>query len=393
MVDCIFRAAVAVGGICGDCDPVGCYIVDDYSFLENYTNRWNIADSLYPVGEFCWGIESFHFSVEPIERVMRTFLRPKVIVSKCLEFTSCRWNGLMISSEVVRRLKSHVEFQPVCPEVEIGLGIPRDPIRIVEQAGVKRLVQPATDRDVSKVMSGFADSFLDSLTTVDGFILKDRSPSCGIANVKVFASKEKSAPVGKGAGFFGGKMLTRFPHLPVEDEGRLTNFRIREHFLTKLYVYSSFRALKAKGKKKDLVQFQAENKYLLMAYNQKELRILGRIVANLDKLPFGEVMKKYEVHLYQAFARAPRYNSNINVLMHGMGYFSKELSSKEKAFFLDQLEQYRAGKVPLSVPVGLLRSWITRLENEYLAQQTFFEPYPLDLVEISDSGKGRKLSG
>jgi uncharacterized protein YbgA (DUF1722 family)/uncharacterized protein YbbK (DUF523 family) len=345
------------------------------------------------VGEFRCRVEFFHFSVESIEKNMRTFPRPKVIVSKCLEFASCRWNGLMISSEVVRKLKPHVEFQPVCPEVEIGLGIPRDPIRIVEQAGVKRLVQPATDRDVSREMSGFGDSLLDSLTTVDGFILKDRSPSCGIANVKVFPSKEKSAPLGKGAGFFGGKVLERFSVLPVEDEGRLTNFRIREHFLTKLYVVASFQALKAKGRMKDLVQFQAENKYLLMAYNQKEMRALGRIVANLEKLSFGEVMRKYEEHLHRAFARAPRYNSNINVLMHGMGYFSKELSSKEKAFFLDQLEQYRIGKVPLSVPVGLLRSWIIRFENAYLAQQTFFEPYPLDLVEISDSGKGRKLSG
>lgn len=298
----------------------------------------------------------------------------------------------MISSEVIRKLKNHVEFLPVCPEVEIELGIPRDPIRIVEQTGVRRLVQPATDRDVSGVMSEFADLFLDSLTAVDGFILKDRSPSCGIANVKVFASKEKSAPLGKGAGFFGEKVLTRFPYLPVEDEGRLTNFRIREHFLTKLYVVSSFRALKNGGRMRDLVQFQAENKYLLMAYNQKEMRVLGRIIANLDKLPFDDVVMQYEEHLYRAFARAPRYNSNINVLMHGMGYFSKGLSSKERAFFLDQLEQYRAGKLPLSVPVGLLRSWIIRFENEYLAQQTFFEPYPLALVEISDSGKGRKLS-
>ncbi len=299
----------------------------------------------------------------------------------------------MISSEVVRKLRPHVEFRPVCPEVEIGLGLPRDPIRIVEKQGKRSLVQPATDRNVSKVMTEFTGSFLDMVTTVDGFILKDRSPSCGIANVKVFPSKEKSAPLGKGAGFFGGKVLERFPDLPVEDEGRLTNFRIREHFLTKLYVFASFRGLKSKGKMKDLVQFQAENKYLLMAYNQKELRILGRIVANLEKLAFSEVMKKYEEHLHHAFARAPRYNSNINVLMHGMGYFSKGLSSEEKAFFLDQLEQYRIGKVPLSVPVGLLRSWIIRFENEYLAQQTFFEPYPLDLVEISDSGKGRKLSG
>ena len=321
----------------------------------------------------------------------RTFVRPKIVVSKCIEFDRCRWNGLIISSELVQMLKPHVEFQPVCPEVEIGLGIPRDPIRIVAIKGHSRLVQPATDRDVSEIMLGFAKTFLDSVSVVDGFILKDRSPSCGIYNVKVFPSKEKSAPLGKGAGFFGGVVLKRFPDLPVEDEGRLTNFRIREHFLTKLYTFASFRELKTKGKMKDLVQFHAENKHLLMAYNQKELRVLGRIVANLDKRPLGDVFANYESYLHLAFAKAPRFTSNINVLMHGLGYFSKELSSREKSYFLDTLEQYRLGKVPLSVPLGVLRSWNVRFENEYLAQQTFFEPFPVELMEITDSGKGRKL--
>lgn len=324
---------------------------------------------------------------------MRTFVRPKIVVSKCIEFDHCRWNGLMISSELVQMLKPHADFQPVCPEVEIGLGIPRDPIRIVAIKGRSRLVQPATDRDVSEDMLEFAKTFLDSVSVVDGFILKDRSPSCGIYNVKVFPSKEKSAPLGKGAGFFGGVVLKRFKDLPIEDEGRLTNFRIREHFLTKLYTFTSFRDVKAKGKMRDLVQFHVENKHLLMAYNQKELRLMGRIVANLDKRALGDVLADYESHLHLAFAKAPRFTSNINVLMHGLGYFSKELSAREKSYFLDTLERYRIGKVPLSVPIGVLRSWIVRFENEYLGQQTFFEPYPVELMEITDSGKGRKLRG
>ena len=299
----------------------------------------------------------------------------------------------MISSELVQMLKPHADFQPVCPEVEIGLGIPRDPIRIVAIKGRSRLVQPATDRDVSEDMLEFAKTFLDSVSVVDGFILKDRSPSCGIYNVKVFPSKEKSAPLGKGAGFFGGVVLKRFKDLPIEDEGRLTNFRIREHFLTKLYTFTSFRDVKAKGKMRDLVQFHVENKHLLMAYNQKELRLMGRIVANLDKRALGDVLADYESHLHLAFAKAPRFTSNINVLMHGLGYFSKELSAREKSYFLDTLERYRIGKVPLSVPIGVLRSWIVRFENEYLGQQTFFEPYPVELMEITDSGKGRKLRG
>jgi uncharacterized protein YbgA (DUF1722 family)/uncharacterized protein YbbK (DUF523 family) len=332
---------------------------------------------------------------------MRQFARPVVVVSTCLEFAPCRWDGLMMSSEIVQQLKPFVDFQPVCPEVEIGLGVPRDPIRIVEQRANRRLVQPATDRDVSDEMHGFARTFLDSVKAVDGFILKDQSPSCGIANVKIFANKVKSTPIAKGSGFFAGEVVTRYPYLPIEDEGRLTNFRIREHFLTRLFTLAGFRELKAHAKMKDLVQFHAENKYLLMAYNQKELRLMGRIVANLERLPFGDVMKKYEDHLYRAISRTPRYTSNINVLMHCMGYFrsvipakslpsvagiQSSLSARERSFFLDQLEQYRLSKVPLSVPISVLRSWIIRFDDEYLAQQTFFEPYPLDLIDITDTG-------
>jgi uncharacterized protein YbgA (DUF1722 family) len=140
-----------------------------------------------------------------------------------------------------------------------------------------------------------------------------------------------------------------------------------------------------------LVQFQAQNKFLLMAYNQKELKILGRLVANLEKRPMTQILKDYESHLASALARPPRYLSNINVLMHALGYFSKEISAKEKAFFLDALERYRNEKVPLSVPLNLARAWVVRFDQEYLDKQTFLEPYPEALMEITDSGKGRKL--
>ncbi len=142
---------------------------------------------------------------------------------------------------------------------------------------------------------------------------------------------------------------------------------------------------------KELVKFHSESKMLLMSYNQKEMRILGRIVANLEKKPVNEIFKDYEKHLFCAFKQAPKYTSDINVLMHGLGYFSENLSHNEKAFFLDTLEKYRLKKVPLSVPISILRAFIVRFNQEYLMQQNFFRPYPEDLVEISDSGKGRDL--
>lgn len=318
-------------------------------------------------------------------------LKPVIIVSRCLGFAACRFNGLTIASEVVDQLKPHVEFIPVCPEVEIGLGIPREAVRVVKTETGFELIQLSTNQNFSRDMRGFTESYLEKLPEVDGFILKNRSPSCGISDVKYYPGAGKVASLGKGAGFFGGRVIEKFPHLPVEDEGRLTNFRIRENFFTRIFTRARFRAVKASQSIKALIDFQSENKLLLMAYNQKEMRLLGKIVANHESRPIAAVLADYETHLQQAFLRPARGGANINVLMHAFGYFSKNLNSDEKAFFLDTLEAYRTEKLPLSVPNNLLRAWIARFGSDYLAQQSFFAPFPKELVEITDSGKGRSF--
>jgi uncharacterized protein YbgA (DUF1722 family) len=241
-------------------------------------------------------------------------------------------------------------------------------------------------------MLGFADTYLRSLKEVDGFILKYRSPSCGISNVKVYPSTGKvGALSSKAKGMFANEVINRFPNIPTEDEGRLKNFRIREHFLTGLFAVSRFRVAKQLKSMKALVQFHSENKYLLMAYNQKELKILGRIVANPGKRSPQELLDDYGEHFLMALSRTPRYTSNINVLMHTLGYFSKSLSHHERSFFLETIERYRSSRIPLSVPLNIVRSWIVRFEEPYLSQQTFFDPYPGDLIEVTDSGKGRDV--
>ena len=322
---------------------------------------------------------------------MRSFTKPNVVISKCLGFDHCRWNGAVIPDEFVDSLKNHVVYRPVCPEVEIGLGVPRDPIRIIDQGRGARLIQPSTGRDVSEKMRRFTDTFLGSLSAIDGFILKERSPSCGMKGVKIYAGPEKGAASTPGSGFFGGPVTDRFPAAAIEEEGRLRNFRLREHFLTKLFSLAAFRKVRSAGTMAALVKFQAANKLLMMAYNQKEIKILGRLVANPERRPLEAIIEDYAQHLAGALIRPPRYVSNINVLMHTLGYFSKNLSAREKAFFLETLERYRNEKVPLSVPLNLARAWVVRFDQEYLAQQTFLEPYPEALMEITDSGKGRKL--
>lgn len=295
----------------------------------------------------------------------------------------------MISSEVVTSLKPHIEPIPICPEVEIGLGIPRDPVRVVRVEGKLRLLQPETGEDFTDKMMSFAVGFLESVGDVDGFILKSRSPSCGLKEVKVHPSMDPGPSVGKTNGFFAQAVLDAFPSVAVEDEGRLRNFRIREHFLTRLFTYARFRDIGRSPTMKELVRFHSQHKLLLMAYSQKELRELGRVVANHERRPVREVYEKYGEGLYRALSRTPRYTSNVNVLMHALGYFSKRLSPGEKAFLLDSLEQYRLGKIPLSVPINIVGSWIVRFEEGYLSDQIFFQPYPLALMEITDSGRGR----
>ncbi|MCK4537727.1 MAG: DUF523 domain-containing protein [Candidatus Krumholzibacteria bacterium] len=161
--------------------------------------------------------------------------RPKVVVSSCLEFDSCRYDGQRVSSPAVLHLMEHVEFIPVCPELEMGLGVPRDPIRIVSVRGGLCLIQPATSKDFTGEMKAFVDSFLDSLGEVDGFILKNRSPSCGIGDVKIFSRADAELPTGLGDGFFGGEVMKRFGHLVVEAEDRLNDIEVRERFLAKLF--------------------------------------------------------------------------------------------------------------------------------------------------------------
>jgi uncharacterized protein YbgA (DUF1722 family)/uncharacterized protein YbbK (DUF523 family) len=322
---------------------------------------------------------------------MRPFQIPNIVVSKCLGFAACRYNAAMIPDKFIHRLEPFVNFIQVCPEVEIGLPVPREPIKILAVKDKFRLVQISTGNDYTGKMHKFSNDFARALEDIDGFILKSRSPSCGIKDVKIKSGTDGKRTVGKGVGMFGGIMLERFPESAIEDEGRLNNFKIREHFLTKIFINARFRQVKKSGKMSELISFHAANKLLLMAYNQKQLRILGKITANQNKYKIDRILSDYQTNLHQAFKRLPRFTSNINVLMHAMGYFSEQLSREEKRYFLDLLDGYRNGQLPMSVLSGIIRIWIIKYKVDYLAGQTFFEPYPNDLVSITDSGKGRNF--
>jgi len=316
-------------------------------------------------------------------------IKPKVVVSRCLGFDHCRYNGQVVEDFFIEKLKNHVEFITVCPEVEIGLGIPRDPIRIIQLDNKLSLVQPNTDKNITREMESFIDDYLSRLSDIDGFILKNRSPSCGILDVKIY--KGNSVLSSKGAGFFGSKVVSEFPFSAIEDEGRLKNFTIREHFLIKLFAIARFRNIKKSNSIGELVAFQTENKLLFMAYNDARFRKLGKIVANHEKLSFRQVAELYEQELILLFRRQAKYTGLINAIQHAFGGFSDNLSKEEKMYFLNNVEEYRDERIPLSTVTHLLMSSAIRFNNRYLMNQTLLNPYPKELNDITDSGKGRNF--
>ncbi len=308
------------------------------------------------------------------------------MISRCINFAACRYNGDVIKDEFVSRLTEFIEPITVCPEVEIGLGVPRDSLRLVQKDDHIRLIQSATGEDYTAEMKEFTEEFLANLDEVDGFILKNKSPSCGSKDAKFYVN---DIPSGSTEGLFAKEINKSFPSAIIENEGRLNNFQIRENFLRNIFMLADFRNVENSNQMKELVGFHSKNKYLFMAYNQQRLKKLGRIVANHNHLEFKEVIKNYKQELFKLLADSPSFKDNINVLMHLMGYFSEDLLSEEKEYFLGVIDKYRANKVPLSVPLGIINSWIVKYKKDYLAKQSFLNPYPEELVDIKDSGKGR----
>jgi len=320
-----------------------------------------------------------------------TYVRPVLVISRCIEFDACRYDGSQIPSPLVSRLREYADCIPVCPEVEIGLGIPRETVRIVRAGGSDHLIQPATGRDVTEEMTAFAHRFLGSLPPVDGFILKGGSPTSGLRGVRVYPSAQKSMATDKTAGFFAREVIRNFPKVPAEDELRLRNHRIRDHFLTAVYTLAAFREVEKSENRESLAEFHAGNKYLLMACHQQNLKKMGRLVASRARMDTGELYAAYHVLLKEALSRVPRYTSYINVLQHIMGYFSDTVSPAEKKFCLQVIDRYRQNLATLAEPRSLLYSWVIRFDNQFLKNQTFFAPYPAGLAdlpeEITDRGR------
>lgn len=329
--------------------------------------------------------------------------RPKLFVSRCLGFEACRYNGAVIEDPLVAKLAALCDVVTACPEKETGLGVPRDPVRLARSDGRIRMIQPATGRDHTETMTAFCAAKAAELAgtapgsarppaglpAVDGAVLKSRSPSCGMKDVKIYRSTEPGAMADTGTGLFGASVLEALDGAPVEDEGRLKNYTIREHFLSCLFALSRFRTVAESGGPRELSEYQARHKLLFLAINQASMRRLGRIAANLEKRPFPSVLSDYRAELGTLFGSPAKPGGIINTALHAFGGFSDRLSPLERKYFLDAVEEYRDERIPASALFALLKSWAVRFEVRYLLDQVFLDPFPKALVEITDSGKGR----
>jgi len=293
----------------------------------------------------------------------------------------------MLTDDWIERLKPHAEMFTVCPEADIGLGIPRAPVRLVRQEDEIIMVQPATGKDVTPAMRKHIQTRLEELPDIDGFILKGRSPSCGPSGVKVYTSSKQGAVAEKGIGLFAQAVPARFPWAAIEDEGRLKNFHLREAFLLRIFALARLRQLIAEPSVARLTTFHASHKLLLMCFHQEMMRQCGRIASNSEGLPLPELIERYAGVFRQALARQPRRSNVINALYHGFGWVSEGLSAAEKNLFLDSIEEYRLGRVTLATMLHLLKSYVARFAHEYLGSQHFLDPYPRDLFDLSDSGR------
>lgn len=329
------------------------------------------------------------FAATSTHYTSRTFYRPRIVLSQCLELAACRYDGRVIPDSFVATLFDYVDIVPICPEIEIGLGVPRDTIRMVDLGdGHTQLMQPSTGKNLTERMERFSQRFLDSVGPIDGFILKSGSPSCGTGNVKVYGGLERAPTVRKGAGLFATAVQGRFGHVAVEDEGRLRNYPIRDDFLIQIFSLADLRALLADPSARSLVDFQRRYKHLLMAYDEPGMRELGRIVANHDKRPIRDVASAYAERFRAAIGKRARRKAHVNVLMHMFGHFSDQLSDSERHEFLRVLDEVRNHHLPLITASTIIRTWTARYDYAYFADQAYLEPYPRELVQMRDSGKG-----
>jgi uncharacterized protein YbgA (DUF1722 family)/uncharacterized protein YbbK (DUF523 family) len=303
----------------------------------------------------------------------------RIGISRCLLGDAVRYDGgHKRDSVLVECLGPYVEWVPVCPEVECGMGTPREPMRLVRAGRDIRLITVDTGIDLTGRMNRYARTRVAELAdeNLSGYILKKDSPSCGLERVKVYGARR--VPARSGRGLFASALLERLPQLPVEEEGRLADPRLRENFVERVFAYARLRTLFGADRwtVASLVKFHTAHKLTLMAHSPDAYRRLGRLVASVKHVSRRDVQRRYREGFMGALAVIATPRRHANVLQHMAGYFKDRLDGGAKRELQTAIEDYRRGRVPRVVPMTLLRHHARVHGVTYLEDQTYLQPHP-----------------
>lgn len=310
----------------------------------------------------------------------------RIGISACLLGQEVRYNGgHKRDAFLTDTFGPYVEWVAVCPEVELGMGTPRPPIRLERLGEEVRLVMPSTGEDYTAPMRAWSGRRAEALAgmELDGYVLKKDSPSCGMERVKVYPGA--GAPSKAGRGLFAEALIARLPDLPIEEEGRLNDPQLRENFIARVFVHHRWRVVEREGwTRAALMRFHERHKFLLMARNQNGMRRLGRLLGESGKeTPAGEIAAAYRQGLTEILRRPATRRGHTNVLQHLAGYVSDLLDAEDRAELTETIERYRLGLVPLIVPLTLIRHHVRRQGVPYLQDQVYLEPHPYELMLLN----------
>lgn len=326
--------------------------------------------------------------------------RPRIGISSCLLGNKVRHDGgHKYDPFITRTLGRHVEWIPVCPEFEVGMGVPRETVRLIGSPSRPKMIADRSGKDWTRKMGTYAEKRVRKLKAMNlsGYILKKNSPSCGMEKVRVYPVPPRRVkdrysegygvyrltgpPNRKGRGLFAQTLMTRLPLLPVEEEGRLYDPGLRENFIERVFGYYRWQALAANGRSlRRLVEFHSQEKLLLLAHSESHVRRLGRVVTQAKKKSIGTVMEEYGRLFMGALGHRATTRTNTNVLQHMMGYFSTQLSSDERKELLGVIGDYTKSMVPLVVLLPLMRQYAGKYNVAFLQSQSYLQPYPQELM-------------
>ena len=306
----------------------------------------------------------------------------KIGISSCLMGDKVRFNGDHKHDRYITGiLGQYFSFVPVCPELEIGMGVPRESVRLIGTTDVPRMIGDISGKDWTGRMNKYSRKRVrqQDLQGLSGYLFKKDSPSCGMERVKLYSGK--GAPSKQAVGLFAGALVARYPVLPIEEEGRLNDPRLRENFIVRIFAFYNLRELfKGKFNRGKVVEFHARNKYLILAHSLKHYKELGQLVAAVSKLTTLEFKDQYLSLFMEALRIKTTTRKNVNVLQHILGFLKNDLDADDKKYLLDVIEDYRNERVPLIVPISLLKNYLRKHRIKHILDQTYLNPHPMELM-------------